>query len=695
MDIKQKRKIIIIGLVAVLACAVVSVGIISYFNNKKNATPVTIAFNTTGGFPVAESVTVSIGTNINAPVEPKRNGYTFDGWYNQPNGGNRIEFPFKAEKSLTIYAQWILIQYVVSFDSNGGNFTPMPVVGFYDSVVEDPEATPTRANYLFVGWFTEASGGYYMSFPFSIRQDMTLYAHWMPILYTVAFNPTGGAPTPSAKTQNYGTTVSAPNAPARLHYEFAGWFTEAVEGTRIIFPYTVTKNVTLYAHWVALNYVISFNADGGTPEPEPQTIEYGGYVEKPADPYKEGEIFVGWFIESVAYGFSSTPVSASFVLKAKYEEPMQNVYSVYYESNGGTIYNVIEFVSEGERAPEKLTARQGYSFGGWFHESNFVTLWNFQDDLVYSNVTIYAKWTILQFTATFNGNGGSPSLTSDTQNYGTQINAPSQPTRSQFKFDGWTTAQNGGTKVTFPYTITQNVTLYASWIDTITRIPWNNSVSGNITLSTVNSNYAFNHALAYPTGYINGQSKFSSWLFDGDTLNNNGCGIIATYNAFYALGYQLDLAELIRYYEATGGTARYWAEQNGFGFATSALPSLGSTPHHILTLVDVLNAAYNLGIQKQTMSSETNFKNYANSMGSNMVMTLTFWNGTLFGLVPNPNDGAHTIAFTKTNNAEYPFAVYNRTNSSSAATNYKTPQSIYSSGMYWELTGSGAFLLWN
>lgn len=79
---------------------------------------------------------------------------------------------------------------------------------------------------------------------------------------------------------------------------------------------------------------------------------------------------------------------------------------------------------------------EGYTFGGWFKESSCSTPWNFSTDTVTSNVSLYAKWEIRQFTISFNSNGGT-AISPITQDYGTKIEAPAVPVKNGYTFVRW------------------------------------------------------------------------------------------------------------------------------------------------------------------------------------------------------------------------------------------------------------------
>ncbi|MBU2480735.1 MAG: InlB B-repeat-containing protein, partial [Proteobacteria bacterium] len=73
--------------------------------------------------------------------------------------------------------------------------------------------------------------------------------------------------------------------------------------------------------------------------------------------------------------------------------------------------------------------KDGFDFMGWYKEVGLTTAWNFATDTVTSNTTLYAKWTPITFTVTFNVDGGSAVASLPSVMSGTMITAPTAPTK--------------------------------------------------------------------------------------------------------------------------------------------------------------------------------------------------------------------------------------------------------------------------
>ena len=128
---------------------------------KWTANSYTITFDTGGGSAIVP-ITQDYGTDITAPADPTREGYTFIGW------DTEIPTTMPAE-NMTIKAQWRINRYTITFDTDGGS-TVAPITQDYGTPITAP-ADPTREGYTFIGWDTEIPA----TMP---AGDMTITAQW-------------------------------------------------------------------------------------------------------------------------------------------------------------------------------------------------------------------------------------------------------------------------------------------------------------------------------------------------------------------------------------------------------------------------------------------------------------------------------------------------------------------------------------
>ena len=139
-------------------------------------------------------------------------------------------------------------------------------------------------------------------------------------------------------------------------------------------------------------FTVTFNTVGGSSVSN-ATVSSGNTVAAPADPTKSGYNFVGWYSDSSytnKWQFT-TPVRSNITLYAKWEAQIAK-YTVSFDSNGGSAVTSVQ-VNDGD----KLTAptqpvRKMYVFNGWYKDSGFTQVWDFDTDTVTKNITLYAKW---------------------------------------------------------------------------------------------------------------------------------------------------------------------------------------------------------------------------------------------------------------------------------------------------------------
>lgn len=200
----------------------------------------------------------------------------------------------------TEFSQYEKGLITVSFNANGGSMTETTVTTYFGNAV-GTLPVPTRTNYTFVGWFTEATGGSEVTCDTILSEvkDITLYAHWSLITYTVYFNANGGSVGTASKTVDSNGIYGSLPTPTRSGHQFAGWYTATSGGTQITegTQVNLSGNQTLYAHWS--QYALYFNANGGSGGPGTQ-YGYGATTISSATPYRTNYDFLGWSTSSSA-----------------------------------------------------------------------------------------------------------------------------------------------------------------------------------------------------------------------------------------------------------------------------------------------------------------------------------------------------------------------------------------------------------
>ena len=355
-----------------------------------------------------------------------RAGYTQVGWATV-DGGEKVygfEDIYTKNEALTLYPVWNTNKYTITFDTNGGSEIA-PITQDYGTEITAPD-NPTRKGYTFKGWDKEIP----KTMP---AENITVKAQWEINQYTITFDTNGGSKV-APITQDYGTKITAPDNPTRKGYTFKGWDKEI--------PKTMpAENITVKAQWEINQYTITFDTNGGS-EIAPITQDYGTEITAPDNPTRKGYTFKGWDKE-----IPKTMPAENITVKAQWEI---NQYTITFDTNGGSeIAPITQDYGTEITAPDNPT-RKGYTFKGWDKE--------IPETMPAENITVKAQWEINQYTIAFDTNGGSE-IAPITQDYGTDITAPDNPTRKGYTFKGW----DKEIPETMP---AENITITARWKDT-------------------------------------------------------------------------------------------------------------------------------------------------------------------------------------------------------------------------------------
>ena len=280
-----------------------------------------------------------------------------------------------------------------------------------------------------------------------VPADVTaLTVQWTAPTYAVTLNTNGGTINNGNVTgYTYGVGATLPTADDLTYtgYTFKGWYdNENLTGSPVTaIGGTETGNKEYWAKWEINQYTITFDANGGS-EIAPITQDYGTNITAPANPTRKGYTFKGWDKE-----IPKTMPAENMTVKAQWEI---NQYAITFDTNGGSeIAPITQNYGTKITAPADPT-RKGYTFKGWDKE--------IPETMPAENMTVKAQWEINQYTITFDTNGGSE-IAPITQNYGTKITTPADPTRKGYTFKGW----DKEIPENMP---AENITITARWRDT-------------------------------------------------------------------------------------------------------------------------------------------------------------------------------------------------------------------------------------
>jgi len=280
----------------------------------------------------------------------------------------------------------------------------------------------------------------------SVPSDVTeLTVQWTAPTYAVTLNTNGGTinnGNVTGYTYGVGATLPAADDMTYTGHTFKGWYdNENLTGS----PVTAiggaeTGNKEYWAKWEINQYTVTVKPENGKADII-ITQDYGTPITAPTLT-REGYTFKGWDKE-----IPETMPAENITVKAQWEI---NPYTITFDTNGGSeIAPITQDYGTEITAPDNPT-RKGYTFKGWDKE--------IPETMPAENITVKAQWEINQYTITFDTNGGSE-IAPITQDYGTEITAPDNPTRKGYTFKGW----DKEIPETMP---AENITITARWKDT-------------------------------------------------------------------------------------------------------------------------------------------------------------------------------------------------------------------------------------
>ena len=279
-----------------------------------------VTLNTQGG-TIADDKNITsyeYGTTVKLPTsEDITNAYYyFNGWYDNAEftGTPITEITIKevpeTGNSMIFYAKWTKNEpdkYMVTFENADGTVLQSGDVE-KDTMPVYAGATPTkeqddRYTYVFDKWVPELTS---VTGPATYKATYTSTSR----VYRVTLNVNDGTIGENVTDYTYGTAVTLP-VPTKKGYKFEGWYDNAeftgVTVTEI--SAAATGDKTYYAKWVAEQYTITFNTDGGAFVETPISSYIYGTTSTLPVPTKNGYKFEGWYDNAEFTGTALTEIS--------------------------------------------------------------------------------------------------------------------------------------------------------------------------------------------------------------------------------------------------------------------------------------------------------------------------------------------------------------------------------------------------
>ena len=295
---------------------------------------------------------------------------------------------------------------------------------------------------------------------------------------TITFNGNGGSGSMDSVTVKVETNYILPvcGFTAPTDQQFKAW---EISGTeyKVGDSYTVNRDTEIKALWensviTPTTYAVTVSNDGnGTGTATPSAAAAGTEITLAATPNK-GYHFKEWQVISGGVTIENnrfTMPDGNVEVKAVFEEdvPAPTEFTITVKTDGnGTASTSHAKAATGTAITLTATPNKGYHFKEWQVISGGVTIENDKFTMPSANVevkAIFEKDAPTEFTITFDGNGGTPSVGSRTTTNQKLTSLPSASRSGRYNFDGWYTKKSGGTEITTDTEFFADTTVYAHW----------------------------------------------------------------------------------------------------------------------------------------------------------------------------------------------------------------------------------------
>ncbi len=486
-----------------------------------------------GGSSDAIQIIVKKGSTFTAPMSggltrPDGNTGSYFMWLD--GNGNSYAPGASVPADVTeLTVQWTAPTYTVTLNAGDGTINSGDVTSYtYGVGATLPTAGDmTYTGHTFKGWYDNENltGSPVTAISNTETGNKEYWAKWEANTYTVTLNTNGGTINNGNVTgYTYGVGATLPTAGDMTYtgHTFKGWYdNENLTGSPVTaIGDTETGNKEYWAKWEANTYTVTLNAGGGTinnGNVTGYTYGVGATLPTAGDMTYTGHTFKGWYDNENLTGSPVTAIGNTETGNKEYWAKWEiNQYTVTVKpENGKADITITQDYGTAITAPADPT-REGYQFNGW--DKAFPTT------MPAENLTITAKWKVNSYTITFDTTGGSE-IAPITQDYGTAIVAPADPTREGYTFIGW--------DMEIPTTMpAENITLKARWKDSekptgeikISENSWK-AFLNNITFGlffkdtqTVTINAADNSGESVTVEYLLSNKELTKTELDGMTF---------------------------------------------------------------------------------------------------------------------------------------------------------------------------------
>ena len=471
---------------------------ITYENTKS------VANNNVTSYTI-ESVTIVLKNLV-------KEGYTFDGWYN--NGTKVTEIATGSTGNLVLTAQWTTIRYKITYmyDHTIGDYADAAKNPDTYTVEDDFDfiALINKTNgYTFNGWFTEKNNGtgeLISGIELGSIGEIIVYAQWGLKNYTITYYNVNDVTNTNVESYTVETETFTIENVSKIGYQFEGWF--ANKELTIPANTTIEKgtcgNLTFYAKWTLVEYSITYILYGDTTDdlrnPDKYTTEDSFKLKEPA---REGYIFVGWFT-AVENGDRVTAIGEKTTGNKTFYARW-----IKFESNGGSEVSYVPIYNGNKISAPNAPTKTYYNFENWYTDVDLTQQYNFVPS---KSITLYAKWTPVEYTIEY-VLGDGKNATENPATYTVEDNVILYAAnKTGYAFVGWFTDSNFTSAVVteIPKGTSGKITLYAHYI--INQYTISFESNGGTSISDIKQNFATE--VVAPEAPAKNGYEFAGWHSD-------------------------------------------------------------------------------------------------------------------------------------------------------------------------------------
>lgn len=286
---------------------------------------------------------------------------------------------------------------------------------------------------------------------------------------TITFDAGEGLTAETTRTAFSGYEVGSLPDARRTYWQFNGWYTAQNGGVKVTAESVFTEDTTVYAQWVGLPYNVVFNAGEGECSTASMTGHVGTRLGSLPAAAMDAYAFKGWY---TSLDDSAKEVTPEYVQLTTDELQLfahwtAKPYTMMFNVNGG-VCDTQSKIGTVDAAIGLLPVptRAYYTFDGWFTSisgGNQITE-NYTQSTT-TTVTVYAHWTPLPYTITFDANEGICDITEMNCVVDQEVGELPVPTRDYYTFNGWYTDSETPVYVTAAYRqeTDADVTVVARW----------------------------------------------------------------------------------------------------------------------------------------------------------------------------------------------------------------------------------------